>query len=157
MDSELERRIAGIVLANALDHGRDRAVDRAGSDAIASREDTCVETQAGIGERAAPHALALALGEDGQIVDQVALVETLRVPAAKLERFRREGVLYGMSLKVSQPGAYQLRVAVRDAATGRIGSASQYVEVPTVGKDKLALSSLVITGNNPQAGARARC
>ncbi|HEY9284604.1 MAG TPA: hypothetical protein VIP46_14205, partial [Pyrinomonadaceae bacterium] len=95
--------------------------------------------------------VAVTLGEEGQIVDQVSLVETLRVPAAKLERFRREGVLYGMNLKVSKPGAYQLRVAVRDAASGRIGSASQYVEVPQVGKDKLALSSLVITGNNPQA------
>jgi hypothetical protein len=37
-----------------------------------------------------------------------------------------------------------LRVAVRDAADEKLGSASQYIEVPDLKKDRLALSGLVI-------------
>ncbi|MDT7689536.1 MAG: hypothetical protein QOE46_2295 [Acidobacteriota bacterium] len=98
--------------------------------------------------------VAVTLGEDGQVVDQVNLIETIRVKPEKLERFMREGMLYGMNVPVRQPGAYQLRIAVRDSATGRVGSASQYIEVPNVSKDKLTLSSLVITGNRPETKAR---
>jgi VWFA-related protein len=98
--------------------------------------------------------VAVTLGEDGQVVDQVALVETIRVQPQALERFMREGMIYGLNVPIRQPGAYQLRIAVRDAATGRIGSASQYIEVPNVSKDKLMLSSLVITGNKSKATAR---
>ena len=54
-----------------------------------------------------------------------------------------------MNVPVKKPGAYQLRIAVRDSASGRVGSASHYIEVPDVKKDKLTLSSLVITGNAP--------
>src|SRR5829696_510041 len=63
-------------------------------------------------------------------------------------------MLYGMNVPVKKPGAYQLRIAVRDAASGRVGSASHYVEVPDVKKDRLTLSSLVITGNRPATKAR---
>jgi VWFA-related protein len=98
--------------------------------------------------------VAVTLGEDGQIIDQVALTETIRAKPAKLERFLREGMLYGMNVPVKKPGAYQLRIAVRDSASGRVGSASHYIEVPDVKKDKLTLSSLVITGNRPATKAR---
>ena len=98
--------------------------------------------------------VAVTLGEDGQVVDQVSLVETIRAKPEKLERFMREGMLYGMNVPVKKPGAYQLRIAIRDSASGRIGSASHYIEVPDVRKDKLTLSSLVITGNRPATKAR---
>ncbi|HEX7314843.1 MAG TPA: VWA domain-containing protein [Pyrinomonadaceae bacterium] len=98
--------------------------------------------------------VAVTLGEDGQIVDQVSLVETIRAKPEKLERFMREGMLYGMNVPVKKPGAYQLRIAIRDSASGRVGSASHYIEVPDVKKDKLTLSSLVITGNRPATKAR---
>jgi VWFA-related protein len=98
--------------------------------------------------------VAVTLGEDGQIVDQVNLVETITAKPAKLERFMREGMLYGMNVPVKKPGAYQLRIAIRDSASGRVGSASHYIEIPDVKKDKLTLSSLVITGNRPATKAR---
>jgi hypothetical protein len=43
---------------------------------------------------------------------------------------------------VQKPGSYQLRVAVRDAATERVGSASQFIEVPDLKKARLALSGI---------------
>lgn len=44
---------------------------------------------------------------------------------------------------VIKPGLYQVRVAARDRA-GKIGRASQWIEVPKLSKGQLALSSLVI-------------
>jgi VWFA-related protein len=105
-------------------------------------------------QRAVLDVVAVTLGEDGQIVDQVALNETIIAKPERLELFMREGMLYGMNVPVRKPGAYQLRIAVRDSASGRVGSASHYIEVPDVKKDRLTLSSLVITGNRPATRAR---
>jgi hypothetical protein len=43
-----------------------------------------------------------------------------------------------------KPGIYQVRFAVRDARTGRVGSASQWVEVPDLATKHLAMSSVLI-------------
>lgn len=95
------------------------------------------------------------LGEKGEIIDHVSRVEKIRVSRGTYERFQREGMAYGLNVPVAKPGAYMLRVAVRDAASGVIGAAGQYIEVPNVNsKDQLILSSLVISGNNPDGTAR---
>ncbi len=46
-----------------------------------------------------------------------------------------------LSLK---PGLYQVRVALRERATGRVGSAMQWVEIPNNSKGNLSLSSLFL-------------
>jgi VWFA-related protein len=56
------------------------------------------------------------------------------------------------------PGLYQVRVAARDAGSGRVGSAMQWVEVPNLSARRLTLSSLLIggtvsTGAKDAAGA----
>jgi hypothetical protein len=50
---------------------------------------------------------------------------------------------------VKKPGAYQLRVAVRDDASERVGSANQFIEVPDVSKDRHALSGVVASAGDP--------
>ena len=52
------------------------------------------------------------------------------------------GLLYNLVVPAKKPGAYQLRIAVRDTASERTGSASQYVEVPDVKKGQLVSSDL---------------
>jgi len=47
-------------------------------------------------------------------------------------------------LPVKRPGAYQYRVAVRDVQGGKIGSASQFIEVPDLKKNRLTASSIVL-------------
>lgn len=42
------------------------------------------------------------------------------------------------------PGLYQIRIAVREESTGRIGSASSWIEVPDIAKKKLTLSSIIL-------------
>lgn len=50
-----------------------------------------------------------------------------------------------MKVPLKKPGAYQLRVAVRDAASERVGSASQFIEAPDLRKNRLALSGIFMT------------
>jgi hypothetical protein len=52
---------------------------------------------------------------------------------------------------VKRPGPYQVRAAVRDAATEISGSAEQYVEVPDVENGRLALSGILLQGAASQA------
>jgi VWFA-related protein len=43
-----------------------------------------------------------------------------------------------------KPGLYQVRVALRDRATGRVGGATQWVEIPDLTKGDFALSSIFL-------------
>jgi len=47
-------------------------------------------------------------------------------------------------MAIRHPGGYPVRTAVRDAASGRLGSASQFLEVPEVGRGRLAMSGLLL-------------
>jgi VWFA-related protein len=98
--------------------------------------------------------IAVTFGEDGRVVDQLNRVETIRVPADSLEQFKKEGMVYDLNVPVKRPGAYQLRIAVRDSATERTGSAGQFVEVPDLTKRRLALSGLVVASPAPQPAAQ---
>jgi hypothetical protein len=45
-------------------------------------------------------------------------------------------------LRVRQGGAYQIRSAVRDRESERVGSTSEFVEVPDLSRGKLAVSGI---------------
>jgi VWFA-related protein len=52
------------------------------------------------------------------------------------------------------PGTYQLRAVVRDSETGKLGSASQYLEVPDLTKKRLTASSIFLYGVNTEPGSK---
>src|SRR5260370_31779061 len=66
----------------------------------------------------------------------------------------RYGVVYIVTLLMKKPGAYQLRDALRDKDSERIGSASQFVDVPDIKKNRLALSSFIVKGLSAAEYAR---
>ncbi len=88
--------------------------------------------------------LAVTFGDNGTIVDQLGRAQDVRVAPERVEEAHREGLTFRLDVPVKKPGAYQLRVAVRDANTGRIGSANQLVQVPDLEQKKLALSGIVV-------------
>jgi hypothetical protein len=61
-------------------------------------------------------------------------------------KYQEHGFDYTVVIPVARPGAYQVRAAVRDAATGRTGSARQFVHVRDVKDGSLAMSSIVLRG-----------
>ena len=65
-----------------------------------------------------------------------------RVPLC--QSIEKLGLLYSVSLPVKRPGVFQMRAAVRDATSGGLGSANQFIEVPDLSKGWLALSSIAL-------------
>ncbi|HEX8845953.1 MAG TPA: VWA domain-containing protein [Pyrinomonadaceae bacterium] len=63
------------------------------------------------------------------------------------------GVIYNHKLPL-KPGIYQVRVAARDAASGRVGSAAKWIEIPDLASRRLALSSLLIGGQFVGSGQK---
>ncbi len=99
--------------------------------------------------------LALTFSDRGQVINQVDRTDTLSVEEKNYENVLRYGLIYILNVPIRQAGAYQLRLAVRDTASERIGSASQYVEVPDIGEDRLLLSGIILSGNDLPAAADA--
>jgi VWFA-related protein len=64
------------------------------------------------------------------------------------------GLLYPASTQLP-PGAYQVRLAVRDNKTGAVGTLSRYLEVPDLSKGRLSASSLMIGGADPGEANKA--
>jgi hypothetical protein len=95
--------------------------------------------------------VAVNLGEDGKVVDQFSDTQTLDVKDEAFPGVQKNGLSFVLNVPVKKSGAYQLRVAVRDVATDRIGSAGQFVQVPDVTKNHLSLSGIVINGINQGA------
>jgi VWFA-related protein len=92
--------------------------------------------------------LAVTFGDAGQVIDRVDRTDAVRVEAGGYEKVLRSGFDYVVNVPIAKPGAYQLRMAVRDSSTERLGSASQFIEVPDLSGGRLTLSGLVLSGND---------
>src|SRR5207302_4930367 len=95
--------------------------------------------------------LAMTFGDNGVPVDQNGKTYTLKLPEEWYKRTLRDGLVYYVTVPVKKPGAYQLRMSFRDTASERIGSASQFIDVPDIKKNRLTLSSVVLRGTLPNA------
>jgi VWFA-related protein len=108
--------------------------------------------------------LAVTFGDNGVAVDQTAKGYAIRLSDRTYNLALRDGFVYTAIVPIKKPGAYQLRVALRDTTSERVGSAAQFVEVPDIRKNRLMLSGIVMNGidlatferlSNANAGTRA--
>ncbi len=105
--------------------------------------------------------LAVAFGDNGQVVDQFGYPQTVKVDNdADYQEVLKHGLIYVLNFPIKRGGPYQMRVAVRDGATERVGAAMQFVEAPDLSKNRLALSGIVLSAveaeTEPQAGPAIR-
>jgi len=88
--------------------------------------------------------VAVTIGEDGKIVDEVSRVDRLRVRGDAYRQVLKAGFVYMVTVPIKKPGAYQLRVALRDQASERVGSSTQFVDVPDMKKRRLEISGIML-------------
>jgi hypothetical protein len=88
--------------------------------------------------------LLLAIGDNGQAVAQGRIDVPLRLDDAAYRLLRQRGLLYSARLPIKAPGGYQVRAAVQDLHSKALGTGAQFVEIPKVGKDHVALSGVVL-------------
>jgi VWFA-related protein len=86
-------------------------------------------------------------GANGTIADRRDQNAILRLRGQPFERAMREGVVYGFDLPVKQSGGFQLRVALRDVASERIGASGQFIHVPNLSNGEFALSGMILQGD----------
>jgi hypothetical protein len=89
---------------------------------------------------------AVTFDADGQSVASTDKTWTLRVEDQQYDELAARGMIYSMHLPVKKPGAYQMRIVLRDANSEQVGSATQFIEVPDMAKGRLALSGLALAG-----------
>ncbi|HEY2846976.1 MAG TPA: hypothetical protein VGI80_04110, partial [Pyrinomonadaceae bacterium] len=75
---------------------------------------------------------------------QLAKGYNLTIKPEGFQSLLKDGFVYEFTFPIKKPGAYQFRIAIRDAIGGSIGSASQFIQVPDLKKKALTVSSLVI-------------
>lgn len=89
----------------------------------------------------------VSFGEEGHAEASSKNTYEILVKPEQLDEARRQGFVYKMTHQLKHAGAFQVRAAVRDAATGRLGSASQFVELPDLKQRKLAVSGVLFTAS----------
>lgn len=88
--------------------------------------------------------MAATYGEDGPERDRLSKNFTITLPPIVYETVQRNGLVYNFTFFIKNAGAFQMRVAVRDTATNRVGSANQFIEVPNLKKKRLSLSGVAL-------------
>lgn len=87
---------------------------------------------------------AVLFGDSGAAADSKEAKYTIKAKGPTYDAMLKKGFVYVLITPIKQPGLYQYRVALRDASSGKIGSAMQVIEVPNLTKHKLTVSSLAV-------------
>jgi len=97
--------------------------------------------------------VAVTFGDSGQIVDSTDKTWNVRLKGDTYRDVMKKGMVYSINVPLKKPGAYQMRVVLRDAGTEEVGSASQFIQVPDVTKGHLELSSIVLSSDHSKTQA----
>jgi VWFA-related protein len=72
----------------------------------------------------------------------------------KLKQLRKDGILLTLDVPVKQAGPYQIRACVLDSTSRAAGSAGQYIDIPDLKKQHLALTTPLIDDVSAPAETR---
>ncbi len=88
--------------------------------------------------------IAKAFGDNGAVVGGLERTYTVPLKKEEFEKMMKTGFVYDLPFPIDKPGAYQLRVALHDHGSDKIGSANQFVEVPNLKKGRLTVSGVAL-------------
>jgi VWFA-related protein len=94
-------------------------------------------------------------GDNGAQVEQVVNHGVVSLTDEEYEHALTDGIRIRFDMPARKPGSYQVRAALRDIASSRIGAAGQFVHVPDLLKKQLAVSGVLVqsAGESRQPGA----
>ena len=99
------------------------------------------------------HLMGVLYRDNGIPVERPEMNVSAALDAEGYERAQRDGLVYSLDVPLKRPGAFQLRMAVRDLNSQRIGTAGQFVQAPSVVEGQLALSGILLYVDAPSANA----
>jgi hypothetical protein len=108
--------------------------------------DLTFKEEAGGARTAEVEIVAVSFGDSGQVIDQLSYPQRVRAANdAEYQHMLQDGLVYILTFPLKKGGPYQMRVAVRDATSERNGAAMQFVDVPDLAKNRLAISGIVLS------------
>ena len=90
-------------------------------------------------------AVCLTSDVNGNIADSKRVEFSLSV--FNTDWYKKHGIRFSMLLPVKKPGPYYVRISIKDAGSGKLGSAYQFLEIPDLKKKGLELSNVFIVSN----------
>jgi len=87
-------------------------------------------------------------GDNGAIVEQLRRGITISLPENEYAAALKNGLGFNVDIPVKRNGAFQVRVAIRDRKTSKIGSSGEFVTVPDLRNKRLAVSGIVLGGGS---------
>ncbi|HYM77254.1 MAG TPA: VWA domain-containing protein [Candidatus Dormibacteraeota bacterium] len=100
-------------------------------------------------------AVAITFDEDGHSVNDTQKTFTLHGSEHGRDMAVKNGLILTLQHAAEKPGPYQLRVAVRDASSKKMGAASQFVEVPDLKHNHLAVSGILMKQQDAAPGKQS--
>jgi VWFA-related protein len=94
-------------------------------------------------------------GDNGAPVEQVTHRVPLSLTKDEYDKSMREGLRLRFDMHARRPGAFQVRIAIREGYGYKIGSAGQFVAVPDLNNKQLALSGIVLQSVSDPASQNA--
>jgi hypothetical protein len=86
----------------------------------------------------------MTFGVNGDGVDQSDREFSVNLAPEQYQAALQKGLVYVVNQPVRRAGMYQMRVALRDQNSERLGSVNEFVEVPDLTTGQLALSSILL-------------
>lgn len=83
-------------------------------------------------------------GENGVVEEQQKTGAVLKLKENEYQEALRDGLRLRFDMPATHAGSYQVRIAVRDEKSAKVGSAGQFVAVPDLKNKRLALSGVVL-------------
>ena len=101
---------------------------------------------------AAFNVVARVAGERNEPAQMVTKEAALRLTDASFQEAMSAGLTYRFSVPAPRAGLYEVRVAIQDAAGGKLGSAREFVEVPDLKSGRPAVSGVLAYSASQRAG-----
>ena len=144
LNTALREALPRVGLPTSLALGYVNAPDGQGQGLLTASievENSALTYEQGAEPRATFDAVGVVLDDRGKSVS--GFKQQLDVRPASGASMEGQHVVFSSQMRVP-PGLYQVRVATRDTASGRVGSAMRWVEIPEFKPGKLSLSSIFL-------------
>lgn len=87
-------------------------------------------------------------GDNGAMVEQLRRGATISFSESEYAAALKNGMGLSVDIPVKRNGAFQVRIAVRDRKSSKIGSAGEFVTVPDLKNKRLAVSGIVLSNSS---------
>jgi VWFA-related protein len=68
----------------------------------------------------------------------------IKIDKERMQRVLQKGFVYSGMIPIKRSGPYQMRIAVRDAGSQKLGSAMQFLDIPNISNGRLSLSGIAL-------------